>query len=76
MRPNYGDSAIGYVQVLREKNMCTVEAKVCPEHRVRMKNYTVRVVINEESNVVMSAACDDCAASMGTFIIYCKLKLQ
>ncbi|XP_046743008.1 uncharacterized protein LOC124409445 [Diprion similis] len=65
MQFNYGDGAIGYVQVLREKGMCTVEAKICPEHRIRNKNYTVRVVINEKDNTVMSTICDDCATSMG-----------
>lgn len=76
MRPNYGDSAIGYVQVLREKGTCTVEAKICREHRIRNKNYTVRVVIKEEDNIVMSAVCNDCAASLGMSVIYCKLTLQ
>lgn len=33
-RDSYGDSAVGWVQVRRDKNVCTVKAKITPEHNV------------------------------------------
>ncbi|KAL4719945.1 hypothetical protein ACJJTC_019483 [Scirpophaga incertulas] len=36
---------------------------VCPEHKVRTKPYTVTVVVNEKNGAVVSARCQDCAAS-------------
>ena len=65
MRPNYGDAAIGYVQILRQQSTCIVEAKVCPEHKVRNKNYTAKVKVNEKNEKSLSATCDGCAASLG-----------
>ncbi|KAJ8672146.1 hypothetical protein QAD02_003405 [Eretmocerus hayati] len=65
MRANYGDVAIGYVQLKRDGLSCKVQGKICPEHRVNSKNYTVRVVINEEKETIEQAQCLDCAASEG-----------
>ncbi|KAJ8685214.1 hypothetical protein QAD02_021007 [Eretmocerus hayati] len=65
MRANYGDVAIGYVQLKRDGTSCTVQGKICPEHRVHSKNYTVHVVINEEEEIIEEAQCLDCAASEG-----------
>ncbi|CAG9765863.1 unnamed protein product [Ceutorhynchus assimilis] len=31
----YGDSAIGYIQLKRESSKCIVKCKICPEHKVR-----------------------------------------
>ncbi|CAK1547284.1 unnamed protein product [Leptosia nina] len=31
-RASYGDDAVSYVQVKREGNLCTIKAKICPEH--------------------------------------------
>lgn len=67
MRPNYGDVAIGYVQLHRAHSICTVKAEVCPEHRIRNKNYSVTVVVNEADESVDKAFCEDCAASLGMF---------
>lgn len=33
-RDSYGDSAVGWVQVRRDKNVCTVKAEITPEHNV------------------------------------------
>lgn len=68
--PAYGDDAVGYVEVKREQDdgnarMCIVRARVTPEHRVSSKAYTVTVTVNEDSNVLASAECLDCAASSG-----------
>ncbi|KAJ8685163.1 hypothetical protein QAD02_020956 [Eretmocerus hayati] len=65
MRPNYGDVAIGYVQLKRDGLSCIVQGKICPEHRVNSKNYTVRVVVNEDKEIIEQAQCLDCAASEG-----------
>ncbi|XP_071576230.1 uncharacterized protein [Temnothorax nylanderi] len=64
-RQNYGDSAIGYVCVKRENSICTVKAKVCPEHRVRNKAYSVIVIVDEENESIINVECQDCAASSG-----------
>ncbi|KAJ8941371.1 hypothetical protein NQ318_000837 [Aromia moschata] len=33
-RDKHGDSAIGYVELKREGSLCTVQGRICPEHRV------------------------------------------
>ena len=66
MRESYGDSAISYVQLKRENDFCYIQAKICPEHRVRNKPYNVSVVINEKDEDVKKAECHDCIASLGT----------
>ncbi|VEN57621.1 unnamed protein product, partial [Callosobruchus maculatus] len=64
-RENYGDAALGYVQLKREGHLCTVKAKICPEHKVRNKNYLVTLVVNEQSETVEDVSCNDCPASSG-----------
>ncbi|KAJ8911565.1 hypothetical protein NQ315_007946 [Exocentrus adspersus] len=54
-----------YIQVKRHGTECTVKSKICPEHKVRSKNYSVSVQINEETEEVLNAKCHDCAASEG-----------
>lgn len=66
-RQNYRDSAIGYVCLKRENLFCTVKAKVCPEHRVRNKAYSVTLIINEETESIINVECHDCAALSGRF---------
>lgn len=64
-RPNYGDEAIGWVQVRRDGIFCTSKAQVCPEHKVRDKGYSVSVIIDEANERIEDAKCHDCAASEG-----------
>ncbi|XP_046392244.1 uncharacterized protein LOC124160435 [Ischnura elegans] len=64
-RESYGDNALGYVQVRREGAMCTVKAKVTPEHKLRGSGYKVKAVINEDEDKVLAVECEDCAASTG-----------
>lgn len=64
-RESYGDNAIGYVQLKREGPICTVRAKITPEHKVVKKTYEVRAVINEQEEDVVSCKCLDYAASAG-----------
>ncbi|KAJ8674378.1 hypothetical protein QAD02_012823 [Eretmocerus hayati] len=65
MRPNYGDFAVGYVQLLREGDYCFMEAKICPEHKVKAPNYPVQAKINEKIGIIVEASCQGCAASKG-----------
>ncbi|KAJ8679197.1 hypothetical protein QAD02_014984 [Eretmocerus hayati] len=65
MHSNYGDQAVGYVQILRQQYHCTVEAKVCPEHTINTKNYNVIVRIDEQEEIISKAECQDCTASQG-----------
>ncbi|KAI4455472.1 hypothetical protein MML48_9g00002312 [Holotrichia oblita] len=62
-REQYGDAAVGYVQLKREQSLCILKCKVCPEHKVHAKQYNVELVINEETEFIERAECLDCAAS-------------
>ncbi|XP_046735004.1 uncharacterized protein LOC124404715 [Diprion similis] len=64
-RESYGDKAIGYVQLKREGNICTVKRRVCPEHKVRSKAYVATITINEKDNEIQNVQCHDCAAATG-----------
>ncbi|KAJ8670849.1 hypothetical protein QAD02_002108 [Eretmocerus hayati] len=64
MRASYRDYAIGYVQLLRRGQTCTVQAKICPETKCRDSNYTVLVIIDERNYEIKKADCH-CAASEG-----------
>lgn len=65
MRRNYIESAVGYVQVKRSGNECTVKCQICPEHRVKAKNYKVEMIVDEDTEVIQSVKCLDCSASEG-----------
>ncbi|VVC89749.1 unnamed protein product [Leptidea sinapis] len=64
-RASYGDDAVSYVQVKREGNLCTIKAKICPEHKVHAKLYGVSLVVDEQEETVKSVECHDCVASQG-----------
>ncbi|KAJ8938657.1 hypothetical protein NQ314_011396 [Rhamnusium bicolor] len=64
-REDYGDSAVGYVQVKRDGNVCTVRGRICPEHNVKAKPYSVTFILNEKESVIQEINCMDCAASAG-----------
>ncbi|KAL0839755.1 hypothetical protein ABMA28_016396 [Loxostege sticticalis] len=64
-RESYGDDAIGYVQVQRQGQECTVKARITPEHKVKSKPYRCTFVCNEETECIISVCCEDCAASLG-----------
>ncbi|KAL0830148.1 hypothetical protein ABMA28_003605 [Loxostege sticticalis] len=48
---------------------CSAELKnvktSIPEHKVRSKQYTVSVIVNEEEEKIISALCEDCPAAAG-----------
>ncbi|KAJ3649400.1 hypothetical protein Zmor_021147 [Zophobas morio] len=64
-RATYGDDAVGYVQLRRHDEICTVKALIAPEHKVRLKGYEVSVTINESEQCIIDSKCYDCAASEG-----------
>ncbi|KAI4455664.1 hypothetical protein MML48_9g00000120 [Holotrichia oblita] len=61
----YGDAAIGYVQLKKENSKWIVKCKICPEHKVNVKQYKVCSVIDEVQEIVDEVQCYDCAASAG-----------
>ncbi|KAL4717801.1 hypothetical protein ACJJTC_000950 [Scirpophaga incertulas] len=65
VRDNYGDDAIGYVQVKRVGNICTVKCGITPEHRVRATPYYCSLECDEKDNEILNVMCKDCAASSG-----------
>ncbi|XP_046629068.1 uncharacterized protein LOC124309448 [Neodiprion virginianus] len=64
-REDYGDAAVGYVELRREGQCCAVRGRVCPEHRVNSKAYAVSIMVDEENESIKSVTCEDCAASAG-----------
>ncbi|XP_047541297.1 uncharacterized protein LOC125074114 [Vanessa atalanta] len=64
-RDSYGDDAIGYVQVKRVGDVCTVKCRITPEHRVRTIPYHCSLECNEKDEEVLNVTCEDCAASRG-----------
>ncbi|KAF9415527.1 hypothetical protein HW555_006846 [Spodoptera exigua] len=64
-RESYGDSAVGYVQVKRDGDICVVKARITPEHNVRQKCYAVICTCNETEETILSVQCEDCAAHLG-----------
>ncbi|KYN27689.1 hypothetical protein ALC57_02753 [Trachymyrmex cornetzi] len=62
---NYGDSAVGFVELKREGCFRYIQGKVCPEHRVNSKLYLVLMLVDEENEKIEYVKCDDCAASAG-----------
>ncbi|XP_044728149.1 uncharacterized protein LOC123291793 [Chrysoperla carnea] len=69
-RDNYGDAAVGYVELKRQGDNCLVRGRICPEHRVRNTPYHVELKVNEKKEEVVEVSCKDCAASadMNTFL--------
>lgn len=64
-RESYGDNAVGYVELKREGPICTVQGKVCPEHRIGKQGYLVICIVNEDASEITHLGCEDCAASSG-----------
>ncbi|KAK5648563.1 hypothetical protein RI129_003455 [Pyrocoelia pectoralis] len=64
-RENYGDNAIGYVQLRREGGVCFLKGKICPEHKVRNKGYSVTIEIDEREEMIKDIQCGGCAAASG-----------
>ncbi|KAJ8953093.1 hypothetical protein NQ318_013435 [Aromia moschata] len=56
-REKYADSAIEYVELKREGFLCTVQGRICPEHRVRSKAYSVCLIIDEVEEKILNGLC-------------------
>ena len=63
-RESYGDQAIGYVQVQRKDNICTVLARCTPEHKNNAVSYELKVEVDEENEEILSGTCV-CSATNG-----------
>lgn len=48
-----------------EGPQCIVQCKICPEHRIRSKNYVVCLTVDEANESIVSVECKDCAAAAG-----------
>lgn len=49
-----------------------MRARICPEHKVRSKAYTVETIINETDENIVDVSCKDCAAGAGIRLtFYC-----
>ncbi|KAF4530377.1 hypothetical protein B566_EDAN017102, partial [Ephemera danica] len=66
-RQNYGDDAIGYVQVKRVGKACSVLARICPEHKIHSTAYHVEAQIEEKDEfvIIKKISCKECPASKG-----------
>ncbi|KAK3885994.1 hypothetical protein Pcinc_009821 [Petrolisthes cinctipes] len=60
---DYGDDAVGYVQLQRKDGMCEIAARITPEYRITTKPYRVVAVINEKEEEILEVKCQDCAAA-------------
>ncbi|KAL3282533.1 hypothetical protein HHI36_005713 [Cryptolaemus montrouzieri] len=58
-RDNYGDDAVGYVQIRRTDNTCTVKCRITPEHLLRTKPYHCSLVCDENEEKFLDVTCDD-----------------
>lgn len=63
-RESYGDQVIGYVCLKRNGSLGTsiIKCKVCPEHHVHNKGYSVTLIIHEKDEKVIDVQYHDCAA--------------
>ncbi|XP_026684191.1 uncharacterized protein LOC113470159 [Diaphorina citri] len=59
-RDNYGDVAIGRVEVGRNQSHCIVRGEVTPEHKVNLSAYKVSITLNEVQDVIEEAKCCGC----------------
>lgn len=57
------------MQLKRDDNKCIVKCRICPEHKVRSKNYTVVVEVDEADEKILIAQCQDCVAAEGSYCI-------
>ena len=60
---NYGDSAVGFVELKCEGCFYYIQGKVCPEYRVNSKLYSVSMFIDKENEKIEYVKYNDCAAS-------------
>lgn len=76
MKQMYGDNAVGYVQLKRTEKICTLKARITPEHKVLKTAYNVEAVIHEGQEKVISCVCKDCPASEGIYLCVLWFKVK
>ncbi|CAG4970866.1 unnamed protein product [Colias eurytheme] len=64
-RESYVETAVGYVEVKREANLCIIKCRVTPEYNVKGKLYVVSATIDETAEKIIKVECNDCAAAAG-----------
>ncbi|KAJ8676813.1 hypothetical protein QAD02_012600 [Eretmocerus hayati] len=64
-RESYGDAAVGHVCLKRDNKLCTVKARMSPEHRTEQTPYSVTVIVDEDLKKIVEISCDGCAAGPG-----------
>ncbi|XP_059053041.1 uncharacterized protein LOC131847469 [Achroia grisella] len=64
-RDSFGDDAIGYIQVKRASDVCTVKCRITREHRVRTTRYRCSIECNEKDHEILNITCEDCFANRG-----------
>lgn len=64
-RESYGDNAIGYAQIRRDNNICSMKARICPEHKINESGYRVSLDVDEEADIIIDVNCEDCPAAKG-----------
>ncbi|XP_063384865.1 uncharacterized protein LOC134670972 [Cydia fagiglandana] len=64
-RASYVQNAVGYVEIKRKKDICFVQCRITPEHKVHNKMYQVSAEVNETEEKIVNVICHDCAASEG-----------
>ncbi|KAF4530727.1 hypothetical protein B566_EDAN013303, partial [Ephemera danica] len=74
MRPEYGDCAIGYVQLKRDGSNVLLRAAVCPETWTRKKSYNLLLSMDEKK--ILSVECKDCKGSKGMYNIGNKYQIK
>ncbi|XP_053692742.1 uncharacterized protein LOC128741160 [Sabethes cyaneus] len=67
--PDYLKSAIGRVQLKIDGSLCTVKAKIVPEHKITARQYSVVAIINTVEEKVVDIFCENdtqgCKAAAG-----------
>ncbi|XP_065086048.1 uncharacterized protein LOC135708036 [Ochlerotatus camptorhynchus] len=67
--PDYLKSSIGRVQLKIDGNLCTVKAKIVPEHKITARQYSVVAIINTADEKVVDIFCESdaqgCKAAAG-----------
>lgn len=60
---DYGDDAIGNVQLLLRDGLCEIAARITSERRGTIKPYNVIAIISESEEKILNAKCQDCTAA-------------
>lgn len=62
MRTDYGDVPMEWVELRRVSPKCLLKARICPQHKIRQKSYSIIASVDEGLNEIDYATCHDCVA--------------